>query len=170
MLGGIFFGLVARVGISPARREQTRLFEVDRQSRDRYENSLCAWEMEKEERQLRYWLSLKDERLEVGFAALIRCKGWGVEATQRTGDNGIDLICVKGESIILAQCKGHSKSIGVGVIRDALGVAFVNKGTSVVVVAPIGFTKGSLSLAENHGIRLFDARDCVDIANSLRDF
>lgn len=135
------------------------------EKREAYEKALDVWEERNTFSGKRFWLSLKGEALEVEFQNLVALVGWDSYLTPKTGDGGIDVICEKKSPNrqLLVQCKGHSKPIGVGVIRDAVGVQSLYEG-EMCVVAPVGFTKGSHALAKQTGIRLLSATALTNIA------
>ena len=135
------------------------------EKREACETALDVWEEKNTLSGKRFWLSLKGEALEVQFQNLAALSGWDSWLTSKSGDGGIDVICEKKSHNrqLIIQCKGHSKAIGVGVIRDAVGVQSLYEG-EMCVVAPIGFTKGSHALAKQTGIRLLSATALSNIA------
>lgn len=113
----------------------------------------------------KFWLNLKGEPLEKEFQNLAAQVGWDSYLTPKSGDGGIDVICENKSQnrTLIVQCKGHSKPLGVAAIRDAVGVASLYHG-EMVVVCPIGFTKGSHQLAKKSGIRLMGAAHLTKVA------
>ena len=128
-----------------------------------YEKDLRTWELYNLETGQYYWLGLRGRNLENAIANLLNRIGWQCKTTAVTGDGGIDLIASKGSTEVLIQCKGHAAKIGVGTIRDAAGVKAVQN-KPFVVIAPIGFTKGSQEFADLSGVKLLDVLGLIKIA------
>ncbi len=116
-----------------------------------------------------YWMSLKGLDLEKGLMSMLQSFSWDVQTTSIIGDEGIDLICEKNSKKVLIQCKGHSKPLGVGAIRDAAGVKSIHNPHSMVVVAPNGFTKGSIKVAKKSDVKLLDVFSLIKIAKQKQD-
>ena len=139
---------------------------MDLRNRENYETAMEKFNGIDKLKSKLVWLNLKGENLEKQFQELASYVGWDSYLTPVTGDGGIDVICqdTQQKRTLLVQCKGHIKPVGVGAIRDAIGVASIHNG-EVIVVAPVGFTKGSLKLANDNKIRLLSASGLIRIAN-----
>jgi hypothetical protein len=139
--------------------------EIEYENRRRFEQAFSAWNDYNSFTGKKFWLSHKGEKLEREFQNLASFVGWDSWLTPTSGDGGIDVICENKaqERTLLIQCKGHSKPVGVAAIRDAVGVAAMYEG-EMIVVSPIGFTKGSFNLARQSGIKLLSATNLVNIA------
>ena len=86
-----------------------------------------------------------------------------------SGDAGIDLICERNGKKVLIQCKGEARPLGVGAVRDAARVNAIEKPDLMVVVAPNGFTSGSIDVASKAGLKLLTSTDLVDISTGEAD-
>ena len=135
-----------------------------------FEAALSNWEYRRKISRITYWKELRGVDLEKGVKRLLEMNQWNVSMTQTVGDAGIDLVCEKDKLSVLVQCKGHKSPLGVSAIRDAAGVKLANKPDAMVVVAPNGFTKGSLDFARQADIRLVDAYDLNRVANAQAEF
>lgn len=133
--------------------------------REAYETALRLWEEKSSFSGKQFWLKLRGEKLEMEFQNLVQLMGWDSWLTPVSGDGGVDVICEnkKQARTLLVQCKGHAKPVGVATIRDAVGVASLYEG-EMIVVSPIGFTKGSYNLAKQSRVRLLSATNLVNIA------
>lgn len=93
------------------------------------------------------------------YAALVFERGgWQVTITGGGGaDNGVDLILRRGPRVkVIVQCKHYKSRVGVGVLREAVGVAYHYKAKGVYVVALKGFTKSAIEYADGKPIKLVD--------------
>lgn len=134
-----------------------------------FEAAVLDWEHRRRISQTTYWKSLRGIDLEKGLKTLLEIKEWKVKLTKKVGDAGIDLICEKGNLKILVQCKGHKSPLSVSAIRDAAGVKLANNPDAMVVVAPNGFTKGSIQFALKADIKLVDASYLNKMVNNQTD-
>ena len=80
------------------------------------------------------------------------------------GDGGIDLILKKSGLVAFVQCKGLKSKVSVSAIRDAAGVKARFKPSSFMVVAPNGFSSGSVEFAKASKIRLMDKSSLTKLA------
>ena len=151
-------------------KDNLRKLEAQIYNRRMYEIAIRDWEYINLVTQEGYWLSTKGIPLENSVKILSENKDWNTKTTSTVGDGGVDLICTKENKKVFIQCKGHSKPLGVSAIRDAAGVKMAHKPDEMIVVAPNGFTKGSIDFANQSGVILIDSEDLVRIANNNRDF
>ena len=173
----LWFCLCSFIKAKSQRDENTKhlTLELERlkkyhKNRLAYENSLIGWEYFNLVSSRGYWISKKGIQLEKAFGDLLRSKGWQVTTTKTSGDGGIDLICEEKGRTVYVQCKGHSKPLGVGAIRDAAGVKMANNPDAMVVFCPHGFTKGSINFAAQSGVGLIDVESVIQIAQKSKSF
>jgi hypothetical protein len=136
----------------------------------KYEIALENWEYYNMVTKQGYWEQRKGIQLEHAVAHLLGKKGWNIKETKVTGDGGIDLVSTKGDRRVLIQCKGHKSALGVGAIRDAAGVKATEDCDDMVVIAPNGFTNGSINFARNSGIVLVSSHDLSKYASDEAEF
>jgi HJR/Mrr/RecB family endonuclease len=136
-----------------------------------YEQAVSTYQQElarHNHRREQYWKSLGGVVFENELAALYRKLGYGVETTKATGDQGIDLILRKNGATVLVQCKGHSRPIGVGAIRDLYGTLMHHKADRAVLACPVGFTQGVIDFVQGKPIDLISARELVRMAENTQ--
>ena len=133
-------------------------------NRHKYNKSVETWEYNNLVVKQGYWQSKKGIELENALQKLLIGLGWETSTTSTTGDGGIDLISTKQQQKVLIQCKGHKAPLGVGAIRDAAGVKSTEKCSAMIVVAPNGFTAGSIEFAKASKVKLFDGTDLTNLA------
>ena len=134
--------------------QKLRLYE---QAVSTYQQDLGRYNHRREQ----YWKSLGGVVFENELAALYRKLGYAVETTKATGDEGIDLILRKDGRTVLVQCKGHSRPIGIGAIRDLYGTLMHHKADRAVLACPVGFTQGVIDFVQGKPIDLISARELV---------
>ena len=93
--------------------------------------------------------------------------GYSVSQTKGSGDEGVDLFLRKDEKVIVVQCKGHERPIGVGAIRDLYGAMIHSKADSAILACPAGFTIGVEKFATDKTIQLISATDLVEMVESV---
>jgi len=87
-------------------------------------------------------------------------EGYQVEHTGTDGpDGGVDIRIQNQESRKLVQCKHWKKNqVGVGVVREMLGIVTSERADEGIVVTSGSFTRDAISFAETNAIRLIDGR------------
>jgi len=94
---------------------------------------------------------LTPKEAETYVSQLLRFYGLaGAKVTRYSRDGGIDVESMKG----VFQVKHQMAPVGVGVVREILGVA-ASEGKRAGVFAKVGFTKEATEFAERNGILLF---------------
>lgn len=121
-----------------------------------------AFEMALAEEQ--YWKSLRGIDFETALADLYRNMGYSVRQTKGSGDEGIDLILQNEGAKTVVQCKGHSKPVGVGAVRDLYGAMMHFDADSAILACPAGFTEGVVQFVAGKSIQLVSVRELVDMA------
>ena len=88
------------------------------------------------------------------WALYLKCMGYGVKVTRKSGDEGADVIGIKDYKKIAYQCKFHSKPVG----RDAIYQVHAGKDTykcsKAIVVTNNTFTKQAKETAEKLSVGL----------------
>lgn len=132
-----------------------------------YQLSLENAQRERQRRREEYWESLRGVEFEESLAQLYSNLGYAVEITKGSGDEGVDLFLQKDEKVIVVQCKGHEKPIGVGAIRDLYGAMIHFKADSAILACPAGFTIGVEMFATDKSIQLISATDLIEMVESI---
>lgn len=102
------------------------------------------------------WAALDGVGFEHAVAEIYREKGFDVEFTPRTNDQGIDLILKKNSTVSIVQCKAYTANVGVGAVRELGGVrASWPHAEEVILAALYDFTSAAKTFAAQHNIKLF---------------
>lgn len=109
------------------------------------------------------------EEFEHWLRSQLQRLGYQASLTPRSRDGGVDIIAsrldeIGIESKLLIQCKSTTGPTGVRVIRELRGVTQERcSGATPIVACPAGFTDDARQFAEQNGVRLWEARDLVDL-------
>ncbi len=94
---------------------------------------------------------------------ILKSKGWKVEETSITGDQGVDIIAsVEGYRICI-QCKDHIKSVGNRAVQEIAAGKIYWKGTHAILISNSGFTKSAIKLARANRVILISDKELVNI-------
>ena len=105
---------------------------------------------------VRAWAALDGVGFERGVARIYREKGFDVEFTPRTNDQGVDLILKRNGAVSIVQCKAYTDNVGVSAIRELAGVrASWPHAEEVILVALYDFSSPAKDFAAQHNIELF---------------
>ena len=149
----------------PTRPLREKVKNYEKSQRD-YQLSLEIAEVERQRRREEYWESLRGVEFEESLGQLYSNLGYAVEITKASGDGGVDLFLQKDEKVIVVQCKGHKKPIGVGTARDLYGAMMHFEANSAILACPAGFTAGVVKFATDKAIQLVSATELVAMAES----
>lgn len=110
---------------------------------------------------VRAWAALDGVGFERGVARIYREKGFEVEFTPRTKDQGVDLILKRNNAVSIVQCKAYTNNVGVSAVRELAGVrASWPHAEEVILATLFDFSSEAKSFATQHNIQLFSvARD-----------
>jgi HJR/Mrr/RecB family endonuclease len=73
------------------------------------------------------------------------------------GDQGVDIIVDPGSRRVAVQCKNHVRPVGNKPVQEVYAGARHHRCAEAWVVAPAGYTRGALELAESTHVSLHDA-------------
>lgn len=138
---------------------QARLREQARRQAEEEEERRLE---EEKKKHVEYWKSLDGLRFEREIAELFRRRGFEVELTSPSGDQGVDLFLKKGGRTIVVQCKGQADYVSPGVVRDLYGTMIHFKADEAWLVTTCGFHKGAQSFAEGKPIKLVTISALLD--------
>jgi HJR/Mrr/RecB family endonuclease len=96
-------------------------------------------------------------KFEVFVADLFRAMGHQVLMSGGVGDQGVDIIVDPGSRRIAVQCKNHLRPVGNKPVQEVYAGARHYRCSEAWVVAPAGYTRGALELAESTHVSLHDA-------------
>jgi len=101
--------------------------------------------------------SMGGTQFEVFMADLFRAMGHQVSMSGGVGDQGVDLIVNPRGERIAVQCKNHTKPVGNKPVQEVYAGARHHRCVDAWVVAPAGYTRGAIDLAESTHVSLHDA-------------
>jgi len=90
-------------------------------------------------------------------------KGWRVEETPKSGDQGIDLIASIEKYRLCIQCKDHKKAIGNKAVQEVSAGKKYWNGTHAILVSQSGYTKSAYKLAEANNVLLISTLELNNI-------
>ena len=94
---------------------------------------------------------------------ILLSKGWIVEETPKTGDQGIDLIASIEKYRLCIQCKDHIKAIGNKAVQEVTAGKKYWNGTHAILVSKSGYTKSAYKLAEANNVLLISTLELNNI-------
>lgn len=101
-------------------------------------------------------------------ANLLRCNGFeNVEVTQRSGDQGVDIIAEKDDIRYAIQCKCYSSDLGNTPVQEVWAGKSMYHCQIGAVMTNRYFTKGARELANTTGVLLWDRDKLLKMTNML---
>ncbi|MGE6489185.1 restriction endonuclease [Paenisporosarcina sp. NPDC076898] len=104
------------------------------------------------------------------LAQLFASRGYKVELTATSGDNGADLILNRGKKRIVVQVKRYSKPVGVKAIQEVNSSIKVYKANEAWVVTNNEYTRAAIALAKVNDVHLIGRNQLIKLiaqANSI---
>ncbi len=96
-------------------------------------------------------------------ADLFKKAGWRAKATQASSDQGVDVEAERKGVKLVAQCKRFSKQVGNKAVQEVVAGLKYYEAEVGVVIAPNGFTKSAIKLAEANDIKLIHHDEIKDL-------
>lgn len=118
---------------------------------------------------------LSPRKFEELVASILKDLGFEVELTQATRDGGRDIIAhVKNavsSYLTYIECKRYSadNKVGVGIVREVIGVHHIRKPTKSIIVTTSFFSRDAIKEAEKMESQL-DLKDFTDIKTWLQRY
>lgn len=103
-----------------------------------------------------------DENLNPGDAFELECEnklaevGWSIKRIGASGDQGVDLLCVKDGTEMAVQCKDYARPIGNHAVQEVYAGRQFHGAHVAVLVGRSGFTESARNLAATSGVLLID--------------
>lgn len=97
---------------------------------------------------------LNPENYEISIANKLKQYGFDTRLTQKTGDQGVDVIAIKNKKKVVIQCKLYSNSVGNSAVQEILGGKAFEGADYAVVVSNAAFTKSAKQLARSADVLL----------------
>ena len=88
--------------------------------------------------------------------------GYKAENTKLSGDQGIDVVAIKGNTKVAIQCKCFTGSVGNHAVMEAFAGAKYYNADKCMVVTNSTFTKSARALAEKNGVVLWDRQVLIE--------
>ena len=117
-----------------------------------------------------YWMSLSGIEFEQELGTLFKHLGYRVQSTPRTGDQGIDLILLKGGKTTIIQCKRYKKPAGPAIARELYGSLMASGADRGILACTAGWTKGVEDFVEGlkgKPITLANVWDIIKVAEAV---
>jgi HJR/Mrr/RecB family endonuclease len=151
--------------VDALRRAKERRWRAENETQRRHIESLLRRESVRDE--INYMSGLEFERF---MANLFRQKGYAVEETKATGDQGVDLLLPDFEGKRIAvQLKRYTGPVGNAAVQATFaGMAHyqANKGW---IITTSTFTKSARELARSTSVRLIDGKELAQWLEDLRE-
>ena len=161
------------------KEERLRQMEEDRRKRrEQQEEELRREEQEREE-QVEALLQRDAFRDSVDYmtgvefenfmANVFAQKGYPVQLTPATGDQGVDLLLTIDERKIAVQLKRYTPPVGNAAVQQALAGMIHYKAKEAWVITTSTFTTSARQLAKSTGVRLIDRDELEGWLSDLRE-
>ena len=122
-----------------AKRQRNEIERQERESERARQEALRAQQRKREQ----YWEKLGGIEFEQEMGKLFMARGYHMQSTPRTGDEGVDLVVTKNGKTTVVQCKAQA---GQPVVRDLYGSMSHFRADRAILACTGGFTKGFTSL------------------------
>ncbi|HEU5115355.1 MAG TPA: restriction endonuclease, partial [Isosphaeraceae bacterium] len=110
------------------------------------------------------WLYLTGVEFELFLATLLVKRGFTVETTKVSGDQGVDLVATKNHFRIAIQAKGYpSSTVGNKAVQEVFTGMIFYKCDAAVVITNSTFTKSAKELADQVGCILIEKTQIYDL-------
>lgn len=100
---------------------------------------------------------------EIACAKELKIYGWQAQVSPVGADQGIDVRANKEGLNVVIQCKLYSNPVGNKAVQEALSGKAFDKADFAVVVAPNGYTRSALELAQSTGVLLLSHNDLKNL-------
>jgi len=117
--------------------------------------------------QQEFWVSLRGRRFEEELGHLFSKFGYYVSLTPTSGDQGVDIMLMKGGKNIIVQCKAHKNPVGPGIVRDLYGTLISFKADEAILASVSGFTTGVLEFVKDKPIKLISLNEILEMQKTL---
>lgn len=91
-------------------------------------------------------------------AGVFERRGYAVELTKQSADQGIDVIAKKGKLRVGIQCKRYEGSVGNDAVHAAVAGSVFYNCNRTVVVSTSNFTRAAVEMADKAGVELWDRK------------
>ena len=142
--------------------------EAERQRREAERARQVALLAQQRKRE-QYWESLGGIEFERELGKLYGARGYQVEFTPVSGDQGVDLILRKNGKTTVIQCKAQKRPASPNVIRDLYGSMLHHKADNAILACTGGFSGNVVKFARGKPIELISAWHIARMAEESSD-
>ena len=171
--------LIRKHQIQKQKEDRLRQIEVEgRRKREQLEEQRRREEREREE-QIEALLQrdafsetvdyMSGTEFENFMANVFAKKGYPVQLTPGSGDQGVDLLLTIDERRVAVQLKRYTAPVGNAAVQAVVAGMFHYKAKEAWVITTSSFTKSARQLAKSTGVRLIDCNELEDWLSDLRE-
>ena len=142
--------------------------EAERQRLEDERAKLVAMVVQQQKRE-EYWESLGGIEFEQELGKLFKARGYRVEYTPVSGDQGIDLILKKNGKTTVVQCKAQQRPAAPRVVRELYGSMHAFGADYAILACTGGFSDNVVKFARGKPIDLISVWDIVRMAEESGD-
>jgi restriction endonuclease Mrr len=148
------------------KREEQQEEERRREEQERAEQIEALLERDAFRESVHYMNGVEFENF---MANVFDKKGYRVQTTPATGDQGVDLLLTIDDCKVAVQLKRYTPPVGNAAVQQAFTGMIYYKAKEAWVITTSSFTKGARDLAKGTGVRLIDGNELEDWLADLRD-
>ena len=142
--------------------------DAERQRREAEKARKSALRSQQRKRE-QYWKSLGGIEFEQELGKLYRARGYRVEWTPTSGDQGIDIILKRNGKTAIVQCKAQKRPASPAVVRELFGSMVAFGADNAILACTGGFTDGVRKFARDKPIELISASHIARMAEASVD-
>ena len=124
-------------------------------------------QIKKNKEQYKIELTNNPYDFEILCAQILKNNGWEAEATQKSGDMGVDVVASKDNIKIVLQCKLYSNPVGNHAVQEILAGKEYYKADFAGVVSNNTYTTSARRLAKNCNILLLNTEDLPSLYEKI---
>jgi restriction system protein len=106
-------------------------------------------------------------KFEEAVADALRGFGWEARTTQASGDQGVDVVAIRGCKKVVVQCKLYSRPVSNKAVQEAHAAMAFEKADVGIVVTNASFTASARILAESTGVLLLHPDELGSLGDLL---
>ena len=111
--------------------------------------------------------NMSGEEYEEFCKYILKQRGWRINLTPKSGDQGVDLIAFKEYLKVCIQCKRYTNPVGNKAVQEIIAGKQFYDGTHAVVVTNAGYTKSAQTLALKTGVILISHNQIGNLEDYL---
>lgn len=123
------------------------------------QSEVFAYDLASEPAGNTYQVDMHGVEFEALVRSLIERRGFAVQLTKATGDQGVDLIVNTAQGLIAIQCKRSRTTVGNKAVQEAFSGASFRSITRIWVVSDAPYSTSARQLAGSLGVKLVDFRN-----------